>query len=379
MRTRLGRLTVRLELDPSDYDDETLAILWASRIREAVIAAGVAIDEPDPIEPADAPSAEPPVPPTAAGVPNRHPGEVPALARAALRGDAGARSALARAIVADGRAIARALESALGRADRERLLDALTGATGGASTIPEPPGPVTDDRAETATGAGLGAAQRMRRRRPAPEGSWPRRLAAAARRNLAAAGLGATTDSPLRPRAGRPSPRPGRRNSAEPAQPSALAGIPLLWPWLAEHLSAAVERMPGLDPIDARRIALAGLVPDRATAVDDPVVRLLAGDDLGSEPSLVVVGPDEQEAAIERSEAVLAAFAAALPGFAASTPGFIRREFLVRPGVVERDAAPILVRLGRLPLDPILTRLPYPVGVFRLPWTPPIRLLIESD
>ncbi len=37
---RLDTITVRLDLDPDEYDDTTLAVLWADAIRVQVLAAG---------------------------------------------------------------------------------------------------------------------------------------------------------------------------------------------------------------------------------------------------------------------------------------------------------------------------------------------------
>jgi hypothetical protein len=162
----------------------------------------------------------------------------------------------------------------------------------------------------------------------------------------------------------------------DPRLVSRVAGLCLLWPWLTGHLEAATDRMRRLDPAAARRMALAALVPDLPAAVDDEVVRLLAGDDLATEPSLIAVTEGELLLAAEGAEAVLDAFAAALPGFAGSTADFVRREFLVRDGAVDTAMDPVAVRVAPLPLDPALGRLRYPIGAFRLPWSRPVALLL---
>ena len=82
-------------------------------------------------------------------------------------------------------------------------------------------------------------------------------------------------------------------------------------------------------------------------AVDDPVIRLLAGDDPATDPSLIVVTEGELRSLRPTGAAeVLEAFAAALPGFAGSTLDFVRREFLVRAGVVNPAVDPVTVRVG---------------------------------
>jgi hypothetical protein len=175
-------------------------------------------------------------------------------------------------------------------------------------------------------------------------------------------------------------PKQARHENATPADlrlVSQVAGLGLLWPWLAAQLEAAADRLPGLDPAGARRLALAALVPGMPAAVDDPVIRLLAGDDPATDPSLIVVGEGELLLAAAGATEVLEAFAAALPGFADSTLDFVRREFIVRAGVVNPAVDPVTVTVAPLPLDPALSRLRYPLGAFRLPWTRPIALRLR--
>ena len=175
-------------------------------------------------------------------------------------------------------------------------------------------------------------------------------------------------------------PTPARRGlaaSTDVRLVSQVAGLALLWPWLTAQFEAAADRLTGLDRVSARRLALASFVPGTPSAVDDPVIRLLAGDDLTTDPSLIVVTEGELLLAADGTADVLEAFGAALPGFAGSTPGFIRREFLVRTGVVNPAVDPVTVSAAPLPLDPALSLLRYPIAAFRLPWTPPIALRLE--
>jgi hypothetical protein len=154
-------------------------------------------------------------------------------------------------------------------------------------------------------------------------------------------------------------------------------GLVLLWPWLGELLGGDLPpapRLPGADPAVAVRMwALAGLLDDeRVPFVLDPLVRLLAGDDLSADRRL---GAPTEEPAGDgtppEQAAVLRAFAAAIPGFADSSARFLREHFLRRGALVEplgEDA--VRVRLEPLPLDPILDLLPYPPGPFRLEGIP---------
>jgi Contractile injection system tape measure protein len=150
---------------------------------------------------------------------------------------------------------------------------------------------------------------------------------------------------------------------------SRLGGLAFLYPWLADYL--AEPPLPGLAAVEARLWAFAALAePTDPSLVHDPLIRLLAGDDLehdreeGPEPD----GLDQLE---QPAQAVLAAFAAALPGFGESTAGFVRAHFLARGALLEplADERFRLV-LEPAPFDPILDLLPYPVEAFRLRWSP---------
>ena len=374
---RLGRLTVRLDLDPDDYDDRTLAILWAARIHEAIVAATdaqttwatngrPADSDAMPVDERDLDASGP-----ALGEP------LPRLARRAILGDAAAATAIARAIQADPAGAGRELRTALSAPGRRALLRMLEGrGAGGRSRgnrmFPAPPAPGRRrevGRSEPRTAA----------RHPARM-SWTARLAIAGRRWLTGQS-GRAAVGVVPPRSHVPTrPKPDRRGLATPVDlrfGSQVAGLGLLWPWLTAQLEAAADRLRRLDPAEARRLALAALVPGRPAAVDDPVIRLLAGDDPSTDPSLIVVTEGEALLAAEGAAGVLNAFAAALPGFAGSTQDFVRREFLVRAGVVDPAVDPVTVKVAPMPLDPALSRLRYPIGAFRLPWTRPIALRLE--
>ena len=69
---------------------------------------------------------------------------------------------------------------------------------------------------------------------------------------------------------------------------------------------------------------------------------------------------------------VLAAFAALLPGFEQSTAAFVRQSWIARLGLLDLDREPFLLTAAIHPLDVMLPRLPYPVGLIKLPWSPPL-------
>ena len=107
---RLGRLNVRLDLDPDDYDDRTLAIMWAGRIREAIVAA----TDASPTLPTDVRSANA----GAMSVSDERGRDastptfdepLPRLVRRAILGDAAAATAIARATQADPAGVGREL------------------------------------------------------------------------------------------------------------------------------------------------------------------------------------------------------------------------------------------------------------------------------
>jgi hypothetical protein len=168
---------------------------------------------------------------------------------------------------------------------------------------------------------------------------------------------------------------PQREPEADPSPGAAgrwsrVGGLAFLYPWLADYLA---EQPPllGLAAVQARLWALVALAePADPSLVHDPLVRLLAGDDLERERE-EAPAPEGLDALEQPAQAVLAAFAAALPGFGESTPGFVRAHFLARGALVEPlPEEGFRLVLEPAPLDPILELLPYPVDSFRLPWSP---------
>jgi hypothetical protein len=156
-----------------------------------------------------------------------------------------------------------------------------------------------------------------------------------------------------------------------------VGGLVLLYPWLADLLQADVPTDAGLAH---RSWALAAIMApgEEPRLLGDPLVRILAGDD-PARPVQRLPAPEEPERLVAAGEEVLRSFAACLPGFEESSADYLRRFVLERGGLVAvlpEDAYGI--RLEPLPLDPILARLPYPLGPFRLPWTRPTHVELRG-
>lgn len=153
-------------------------------------------------------------------------------------------------------------------------------------------------------------------------------------------------------------------------------GLVLLYPWLEKLLGSELPPTPVPSGETTGRLwALATLADEEMDGlVLDPLVRLLAGDDPHVERSWPrEPSPEERRVLAELARETLARFATALPGFERSTPGFLRSGFVRRGAIVEPgESGAVRVILEPLPLDPVLIRLPYPLGPFRLPWTPRI-------
>lgn len=150
------------------------------------------------------------------------------------------------------------------------------------------------------------------------------------------------------------------------------AGLVLLYPWLADHCRAAEDLHPGLDPAEVRIRALAALVATDLTGpadLADPLVVRLAGLD---HPVDHPAPLRRQREVVESADAVLRSFAALLPGFGGSSPQFVRREWVRRTGLLDEHHDPVRLTAATRPLDVVLDHLPYPLGLFALPWCPPL-------
>jgi hypothetical protein len=383
----VGDVSVRLEFDPRDYDDVTIAVLWADQIgasveRAAAAAAGLdrrgdaladtgrngAGGQPAPSEPGrrDMPSAAQPgcdlgSAPRDPRMVGARPPEPWAVALLGLA-EAGDRDALVRLAGAllDPRlreplldAFVPARAAAIARHLRELASPAGAGDGAGADAHPE-----RAARAED-RGAAKRSAHHPAAARDGADGVDTTRLLEAAEllrdaREIAlplASGLLATSCS----------------------------GLVLTYPWLGPLLTAAAAARPSLDPVAARRIALAAIVtPDPNAAIcADPLIRLLAGDDLAVAPEPLAKDPGAQ-AAQDAAQALLRRLAVALPGFTRSSPEFVRRELIVRPGTLDLAADPVRIALASAALDVVLALLPYPLGMFRLAWTPTLTIRLDG-
>jgi hypothetical protein len=152
------------------------------------------------------------------------------------------------------------------------------------------------------------------------------------------------------------------------------AGLVLVYPWLADHCRRAMALHPTLDQVDVRETALAAVVSgDDPSLVDDPVIRLLAGRTTpagGADHERMPLAHSDE--VVESARGVLAAFAAMLPGFQRSSAEFVRDSWVARLGLLDLDRDPPLLIAVTHPLDVVLPRLPYPVGLVKLPWSPPL-------
>ena len=72
----------------------------------------------------------------------------------------------------------------------------------------------------------------------------------------------------------------------------------------------------------------------------------------------------------DNAERVLASFASLLPGFGESSAEFVRSEWIRRTGLLDADLDPARLTAATHPLDVLLGRLPYPLALFKLPWSP---------
>jgi hypothetical protein len=359
----LDRVPVRLDFDPADYDDVTLAVLWADRIAVAVeralsgettIRGSRARGEGRRIGADGAPA------PRGGAAPETGHGGSPltiALIDLAIAGDAAALLRLAAAL--EDPAARREVLAAIAPGRHRRLAERLEALAASPATWLGEPGAgsrpvVVPAASETRTAAGA-----------APEPVAPGALGAEGLERLRiAARL-------VRQAAGSHQAAAVAVAGAPTIVPTGFAGLVLLYPWLGRLLDDAVAVRPDHDPVAARRLALAAIVAAEHT--DDPLVRLLAGDRL-DEPPVPLTADPAAEAAADARDAILRRLAGALRGFERSSPAFVRRELVVRPGTIDPAVEPVPVVLAPMPLDVLLPALPYPLGLFRLAWTPAITI-----
>lgn len=353
----IEELSVTLDLDVDQYDDETLAILWAAAIRARVLA------EPRSARTTAATDSLRLRPPATY--------DTPAVLAAAMELLAQAPSSsvvLPRALLglADP-AIARAVAGALSGAEWARLVERLRMLLAPAHRqLARPmPGLGGSERAP-ASADGLDQPEA-----PEPASAPAERHDAAARTPHRPApeefvevlALLGTLDEM----------RTGTTRDLDPASLTRAAGLVLLHPWLADHCRRAEELHPGLDASEVREAALAALVSDDDLGLnDDLLIRWLAGRDVLDDAPRDRVGLPYQDEVRESALRVLASFSGLLPGFETSSPAFVRDAWIARVGIVDVDHDPVQLTAATHPLDVMLPQLPYPVGLIKLPWTGPL-------
>jgi len=361
---RIDSLSIRLELDPDQYDDVTLATLWADAIRQELMRRleleGRRTPAPGPIASFRASTDS-----GALGL-----ADAVAASRAWL-----ADAYKGRAVPVDALAIAeRVAETPLAAHDEDlgRLLIAIATAldaprrsAGTAESPREGTGPATE-----ASPSSLAPSQWLEG--PATSGDREPEGAVGESGSETTPSLGAPDAATVSAAAARIA---ALSALVEPESLSldldtvtSAAGLALLYPWLADLCRAAVELHPGLDEAAVRAHALAVLVdPDDPGLVTDPLVGFLAG--LGEPLSLQSALPHDDELRVN-AERALASFASLLPGFAESSPDFVRNEWIHRTGLVDFELDPARLTAATHPLDVVLSRLPYPLSLFKLPWSP---------
>jgi hypothetical protein len=398
---KVPSIHVLLDLDVAQYDDATLATLWADAIRAEVLAA----------EPARRSATEPPTPPP---IPRpaepAGPDAVLVEARRWLAAPNHSESAVPAALLRLGDPeTARAVAAALDPHEWSRLLGSLSSALAPSPHHDvDPPGRPDPDPApgapaapaaplsaeRTSSGPGQPTSHAPLLLPSAEELAWPTRhtspLLPPAEQTgpLPAMPEPPAALGPLLPSGGPMDPAPVALELLaaldelmppgsvviDPAMVTRAAGLVLLYPWLTEHCRRAERLHPRLDPLDIREAALAALVaPHDLDLADDLLVGFLAG-----RPDLVprrdrTRVPLAHEREVQESAAeVLASYVSLLPGFKNSSAQFIRENWIARRGVLDLDRDPALLTAATHPLDVVLLRLPYPVGLLKTPWSPPL-------
>jgi hypothetical protein len=364
---RIEAISIELALDPGELDDVALATIWADAIRAELVRelAGARAGGPDAVVASRRGSGSRLVSMEWATRAAKRwldtgdrAGPVP-IAALQLGAIVESEAAAGAAIPAVAARLVVELGERLWRPVRTVAAAPESPSVGATDDVPEPigPAPATTDMAGVDAEASAPSARREADK--ATDIAVPQtRVREAATRVAAVAELAAEA------------------GTARPAGELALdsltdaAGLSLLYPWLADHCRAAVDLHPGLDPVVVRTHALAALVdPDDPRHVHDPFVALLAGQAIDDVEQIRLSLAEEVRAAADE---VLASFASLLPGFAGSSPDFVRAEWIQRIGVLDTAADPVRLTARSHPLDVVLPQLPYPLALFRLPWSPPV-------
>ena len=365
---RVDAVAVQLDLDPHDYDDVTLAIVWADAIRAELVRHlphGITEDAaPDAV--AESAQAGRSAPLTLA--------EAAAAARGWL-----ASAPVDRVVPADALALAELVSRTPGAGQHPELaalLLSLAAAIDAPGSAQATAGREPQDSGQEWSEGAVTVADRLSSPGHAPRATQPPASTPA---------LGETgvkgAESVGHADAAQVSAAAARIAAlAALAEPEAqfvnldavtqAAGLALLYPWLADVCRAAVDLHPGLDEAAVRAHALAAVVdPDDPTLLADPLVTFLAGVLEPLPPQMALPHAEELR---DNAERTLAAFASLLPGFGESSREFIRSEWIRRTGLLDADLDAARLTAATHPLDVVLGRLPYPLGMFKLPWSPPL-------
>ena len=356
----IAQVAVRLDLVVDDYDDETLAVLWADAIRVQVVADVGRRAAGAPVPTVQA------APLATAGAPS--PRDVAAVARRWVVASGVARADLPVAVVAlADPQLAAAVREQLEEREWNELIALVARSLEPRPARSQPPPPKSPDPAP----AERPAAADPSVHEPATR-EWAGRYGPKQPevpdpvRDIEAVVLAELAEvARVAPESGGP---------VALAALTRAAGLVLLYPWLADHCRRAEALHPGLDPVDVREAALAAVVdPDDPTLADDPLVRLLAGRPLDGDPGPRARMPlSAAREVAESAGSALSGFAAMLPGFERSSERFVRESWVVRRGLLDVERDPVLLTAATHPLDVLLPRLPYPVGLLKLPWSPPV-------
>ncbi|MBC9819855.1 contractile injection system tape measure protein [Terrabacter sp. MAHUQ-38] len=356
----LEQVAVTLDLVVDDYDDETLAVLWADAIRARVVAeAGVRPSRPGASGFAGEPTA-------VVSATTAHAVVVAARAWSPASGAQPMHLPAALLALADPQ-VAAAARDQLGEADWAELVAGVARTLGPQGRPPESPRPAAPPALPADEPSG------PRRRRPDHPSSAPS-TPAEPEPSAHTERLRDAEAAVLAQLAGVAQVAPDSGGPVAVADLTRAAGLALLYPWLADHCRRAEALHPRLDPVDVREAALAAVVdPDDPTLADDPLVRLLAGRPLGVDAAPRVRMPlGAAREVAESAGSVLSGFAALLPGFERSSERFVRASWVLRRGLLDTERDPVLLTAATHPLDVLLPRLPYPVGLLKLPWSPPV-------
>lgn len=393
------RLEVPMDLDPLAYDSETLATLWADRIRVALGAQVTDVpapstSRPTPTVPVADVVADPSLTRALRHGPDGRTAEWKRLVRMILAATPASLAALAPAVVAEG--ASSRLWAALPSSERTTVLRRLGSAIAALAVRPSGPAP-GDEPAAAPPGSTTQPRRPHGRPQPATAPDWEEAWRALAR----AAGPHDPPGEPAEPpvalaealatavASDRVVVSSGRGSASE------VGGLVLLYPWLGSYLARSTSTLRKLHPDDARRVALTLIADPCVGGQDvasprqrgegmrlqhDPLVRVLAG----AEPEAETLDLDvslmpaaTHQAVVRDADALLRTFAGFLPGFERSTPGFLRRNLVVRPAEVEAVDGVIQVTLSPGALDVLVARLPYPLGTFALGWTAQLHVRLE--